>query len=90
MYFAGDYVYGGKLHKPLKITDVKVCDDFTLDLEFSTGERRIFNAHLLDGKVFAPLKNIDTLKTAYLEHGVVTWLGGSIDCAPEYMYEHSR
>lgn len=24
-----------------------------------------------------------------VDHGVVTWLDGDIDCAPEYMYTHS-
>ena len=24
-----------------------------------------------------------------IEDGVVVWLNGAIDCAPEYMYEHS-
>ena len=24
-----------------------------------------------------------------LDHGVVTWKDGEIDCSPEYMYDHS-
>jgi hypothetical protein len=28
-------------------------------------------------------------KTAAVDHGVVTWLDGEIDCAPEFLYEHS-
>ena len=29
------------------------------------------------------------LDEAGIEDGVVVWLNGEIDCAPEYMYEHS-
>ncbi|WP_080664523.1 DUF2442 domain-containing protein [Enterocloster clostridioformis] len=58
-------------------------------ITFSTGEQRLFDASILDGPVFEPLKNTDVFKCAEVEHGVVTWQDGEIDCAPEFMYENS-
>lgn len=90
MHEKDGYVYGGEPHQPIKIIALNVNDDFTLDLIFSTGERKIFDARLLQGEGFLPLKNIEVLKTAYLEHGFVAWCDGRIDCAPEFMYEHGN
>ena len=56
---------------------------------FSNGETRLFDATVLNGVAFEPLKDEKVFADAVLEHGVVTWQNGDIDCAPEYMYEHS-
>lgn len=48
-------------------------------LTFSSGERRLFDATILEGAVFEDLKNKDNFKNCSLEHGVVTWMNGSID-----------
>ena len=45
--------------------------------------------YFFDGSAFSSLKNADIFQTPKVEHGVVTWNDGQIDCAPEYMYEHS-
>ena len=58
-------------------------------LTFSNGETRLFDATVLDGAAFEPLKDEAVFEGATLEYGVVTWKNGDIDCAPEYMYEHS-
>ena len=58
-------------------------------LTFSTGEKRLFDTTTLQGAAFAPLSNDEVLKGVQVTHGYVTWNNGEIDCAPEYMYEHS-
>ena len=89
MFFFGDFVYGGEPREPIKITDIKVLRDMMMLLTFSNGETRLFDATVLDGAAFEPLKDEAVFEGATLEYGVVTWKNGDIDCAPEYMYEHS-
>ena len=89
MFFFGDFVYGGEPKEPIKITDIKVLHDMIMLLTFSNGETRLFDATVLNGVAFEPLKDEKVFADAVLEHGVVTWQNGDIDCAPEYMYEHS-
>ena len=56
---------------------------------FSNGEQRLFDATILNGPAFEPLQNLRVFMAPELDHGVVTWAGGELDCAPEYMYENS-
>lgn len=58
-------------------------------LEFSNGERRLFDTTLLVGEVFEPLKKAEIYENPSIEFGIVTWQNGQIDCSPDYMYEHS-
>lgn len=89
MYYFDGFVYGSEPKQNMEITDVKVLPDMIMILTFNNKEKRIFDASILDGMAFEPLKNEEVFNTAVLDHGVVTWLDGEIDCAPEYMYEHS-
>lgn len=89
MFFWGDFVYGSEPKEPIKITGVKVLQDMMMLLAFSNGETRLFDATVLDGVAFEPLKDEKVFVAATVEHGVVSWQNGEIDCAPEYMYEHS-
>ena len=89
MYTSNGYVYGGKPDIPLAIEKVRVLEDKILILTFNTGETRLFDANVLQGPVFEPLCDEAVFKTASVDHGVVTWLDGEIDCAPEFMYDKS-
>ena len=73
----------------VKVLDVKILDGRELLLTFKGGEKRVFDAHELNGPVFECLSDPEVFKIAGIEDGVVVWLNGEIDCAPEYMYEHS-
>jgi hypothetical protein len=44
---------------------------------------------LLTGAAFEPLKNEDIFQNFSIFHGVITWLSGEIDIAPETVYEMS-
>ena len=89
MFEMNGFVYGGYPADTIKITDVKPLDDMILILPFSSGERRLFDATILEGSVFEKLKDNEVFKNCSIEFGVVTWMDGEIDCAPEYMYKHS-
>ena len=52
-------------------------------------EKRVFDATVLKGDVFASLNDPAIFNNFKIVHGVITWMDEDIDCAPEYMYEHS-
>ncbi|MGN0159335.1 MAG: DUF2442 domain-containing protein [Brotaphodocola sp.] len=89
MYISNGIVYGGQPKTPVKITEIRPLDDMIMILTFTSGEQRIFDATALEGEVFEPLRDPVIFKAATLDHGVVTWMNGEIDCAPEFMYNHS-
>ncbi len=89
MYILNGIVYGDNPMDSVEVTGVKPLDDMIMLLTFSNGETRVFDATILEGEAFEPLKDADVFKHPVIEYGVVTWLDGEIDCAPEYMYNHS-
>lgn len=89
MYFKDGFVYGASLEKEMKITEVKALPDFIMLLTFNNGETRLFDALDLNGQAYEKLKDPAIFSCPIIDHGVVTWLNGEIDCAPEFMYEHS-
>lgn len=90
MYIFNGFVYGSsEFDKSIKISSVKTLDDMIMLLTFSNGETRLFDASVLKGEVFKPLLDDKVFKNCKLEYGVVTWMDGAIDCAPEFMYENS-
>lgn len=89
MFISNGIVYGGQPEETIKVKSVKPLDDMMMIITFSSGEQRLFDASILSGPVFEPLKNADIFKQAVVDHGVVTWQDGEIDCAPEFMYENS-
>ncbi len=89
MYIFNGFVYGEEQPKTVKINSMKILPDQIMLLTFSNGETRLFDADELKGKVFEPLKDSKVFEDAVLDHGVVTWKDGEIDCAPEYMYNNS-
>lgn len=89
MYILNGIVYGGEPAEPIKILSVKPLNDMIMLLTFVNGEVRVFDATVLKGGVFEQLKEESIFKNPTVDHGVVTWLNGNIDCAPEFMYENS-
>ena len=90
MFIKDGIVYGTEnLSDTKRVTDAKVLPDRILLLTFNNLEQRVFDATVLKGVVFEPLKNEDVFRNIIIDHGVITWQNGEIDCAPEYMYEHS-
>ena len=91
MYTKDGICYAGELVPDIEVSSIKILDDGMLLVEFSTGETRLFDVtSLLDkGSAFAPLSKEENRRTAKVTHGVVSWLDGEIDIAPETLYSES-
>ena len=69
-----------------KVTAVKANDDFSLDLQFSDGSVKRFDAKpYLDYEVFRELKNLHYFKQASVAFGTVQWPHEQ-DISPETLY----
>jgi len=63
--------------------------DYTLLIEFTGGERRLYDAReLLSDRLFAPLLSLDFFMKAHRVGHSVVW-NDEIDISPEYLYERS-
>lgn len=89
MYVKNGIVYGDLEDTGIKVAAAKTLPDMILLLTFSNGETRLLDATDLKGPVYEALKDPAVFNHIMIDHGVVTWQNGEIDCAPEYMYEHS-
>ena len=89
MFELNGIVYAGSPKNMIKISDAKVTGNMMMLLTFSSGEKRVFDAEILNGEVFAPLRHEDIFRNFKIVHGAITWMNEEIDCAPEYMYENS-
>ena len=89
MYIMDDVCYAGEVTPDIKVKEATVLRGGMLLLTFSTGEQRLFDTTLLTGAAFEPLKDEKTLADFTIFHGVMTWMNGEIDIAPETMYAES-
>ena len=77
------------MNELLDVVKVKARSDYTLELEFENGERRLFDmAPIIDKKPFGRLKESNTFLGARVDYGTVVW-PGNIDIAPETLYDRS-
>ncbi|MBI3140439.1 MAG: DUF2442 domain-containing protein [Rhodocyclales bacterium] len=73
-----------------KVVQVRASGDFNLELKFSTGETRLFDARpYLEKGVFRRLLDPVLFKQAYVAYDTVCW-PGDLDIAPETLYDRSR
>ncbi len=89
MYIVNDVCYAGELQAGIKVTAVKPLRGGMLLVTFSTGEKRLFDTTKLQGAAFAPLADEKIVSEPTLFHGVITWMNGQIDIAPETVYRDS-
>ena len=90
MYVINGIAYAGTPIQDMRVTAVKPLDDMMMLVTFASGERRLYDAtQLLEFPAFQPLKDETIFKGANVDHGVVTWMNGDIDIAPETMYATS-
>ena len=89
MYIVNDVCYAGELQAGIKVTAVKPLRGGMLLVTFSTGEKRLFDTTKLQGSAFAPLADEKIVSEPTLFHGVITWMNGEIDIAPETVYRDS-
>lgn len=81
MYTIDGIVYAGEPTESLEITKVKPLDDMIMLITFSNGETKLFDATILTGPVYEPLKDDKIFKNPVIEYGVITWNNGNIDCS---------
>ena len=90
MYIINGIAYAGELMNGIEVEKADALDDMVLLLTFSTGEKRLYDAAaLLEYPAFKPLSDEEIFKSVKVERGVVTWLDGDIDIAPETLYKNS-
>lgn len=91
MYIENGIVYGGEKKIPLKVCGVRPMKNHRLWVRFNTGEAKVFNFEpLLDTPCFKPLSDESTFNGVYIDYGCTVWNDGSIDIAPEYLYENGE
>lgn len=74
----------------LRVVDVEYLHDYTMELEFNNGERRIVDFEpLLTGKLREPLREHRNFVQFALTDWTLEWYNG-VDFAPERLYEMGR
>lgn len=72
-----------------RVCRLNVMPGHRLDLTFTNGERRIYDASpLLEWPAYKPLRNDALFGAARVEYGSVCW-PGDIDCCPDRLYRDS-
>lgn len=89
MYIIDDVCYAGEVTPNIKVKEATVLRGGMILITFSTGEQRLFDTTLLTGTAFEPLKDEKVFSDFTIFHGVMTWMNGDIDIAPETMYADS-
>ena len=89
MYIINGIVYGENEDDPLSIEAVKPLKDRMMSVRFQNGETRLFGSECLTGSAFDRLNDPAVFEHPVIEHGIVTWDDGSIDCSTEYIHKHS-
>lgn len=71
------------------VTAAKSLDGYQLFLTFNDGSQRIFDCLPLIDKypLFAPLRDRAVFEKISLDGWTVSWANGTIDIAPEHLYE---
>jgi hypothetical protein len=73
----------------IDVVSVKPRKDFSLELEFENGERRLFDMRpFLNQKPWVRISNLQLFNLVKVEHGTIVW-PGEIDIAPETLYDDS-
>jgi len=88
MYELDGIVYADDPTPMKTVKNVYPLNDFKLKLRFSTEEEKEVDiSSLINEPVFKPLQDINTFRSVYVDYGTVVWCNGTIDIAPEYLYE---
>jgi len=89
MYIKDGIAYAGEQETSITVLSVRALEDHKLWIRFSTGETKIFDfAPLLNAAVFKPLIDKELFNVVYIDYGVPVWDGGTIDIAPEHLYQN--
>lgn len=89
MFILNGIVYASEPASNITVLNAKPLDDMMMSITFSTGEQRLFDASILTGPAFDPLKDIKVFQECAIVDGIVTWNNEEIDCVPEFIYKNS-
>ena len=90
MYIKDGIAYAGEATPELEVVSARYVGNLQMAVTFSNGEERLLDAtELSDMPALAPLMDEKVLEDFSIDHGVLTWLGGEIDIAPEAAYLRS-
>ena len=90
MYIKDGIAYAGEAVPELEVASARYVGNLQMVVTFVGGEERLLDAtELSDMPALAPLMDEKVLEDFSIDHGVLTWLGGEIDIAPEAAYRRS-
>jgi hypothetical protein len=70
------------------VKDVRPLDNYKLLVRFSTDEEKEVDiSSLLNDPAFSSLRDQNVFKSVSVMYGSVAWCDGTIDMAPEFLYE---
>lgn len=72
------------------IIDAKIVGEHVMCLTFNDGCRKLYDFKQLlegDNPLYLPLRDLSIFSNVALDGWTVTWNDGSIDVAPEFLYE---
>lgn len=80
-----------ELSVEIRVIDVEILEDLCLMLEFSNGEKRIFDANqLLDYPIYEKLKDNNVFESVSIKNGVLVWDNENIDVGVDFLYQNSK
>lgn len=90
MYIEDGIAHAGEEPPELEVASARYLGNLQMAVDFSNGEERFLDAaELSDLPALAPLMDEGVLEDFSIDHGVLTWMGGEIDIAPEAVYRRS-
>ena len=91
MYEKDGIVYAGSGPVAKKVIFAEYQADRVIRVAFNTGEIvDVDFAHGFEGNAFDPLRDVQVLRQFEIVHGILTWLDGDVDVAPEYLLDVGR
>ena len=72
------------------VTEAEVSNGYTLLVTFNDGCRKFFDCSLLlegGNALYEPLQDMKVFRELALDGWTVTWKDGTIDVAPEFLYD---
>ncbi|MBQ6668003.1 MAG: DUF2442 domain-containing protein [Bacteroidales bacterium] len=80
------------IKEPIHVVAAEAQKNHILQLKFNDGSVKTFDCKpfIRQYPAFAPLQDEKVFHDITLDGWTVTWNNGSIDIAPEYLYEHGH
>ncbi len=87
MFEENGIIYASDAAPEIQVTGARSVGSACLIVMFDTGKERLLDtAELLYMPAFEPLSDPDIAEAAYVDHGMLMWLNGTIDLAPKATY----